>query len=212
LFTAEKYPIEWATFVESCLSSEKNRWARKYFSHVDSKPRLKFGRDCALAQKHLADEDFEEAAELYRQIINRCGPEDDKAFYQFQLCTSMFHAAPPADVVPQLDSFIHNYRTSHPELTREAIMMKARLHLQSRRLDDALAHFHAVAADCAGTPQAREATFFAAYCTMLQGELDSASQALNAVVQDHPRSQWARRARLCLAWIRDMAANQTAAN
>jgi hypothetical protein len=211
LFTAEKYPIEWATFVESCLSSEKNRWARKYFSHVDSKPRLKFGRDCGLAQKHLADEDFEEAAELYRQIINRCGPEDDKGFYQFQLCRSLFQAARPADALPQLDSFLANYHTSHPKFAREAVLMKARLYLLSRRLDEALVQFQ-TAAEYPDTEQACEAAFFMAYCTMLKGELAAATQALNAVAENYPETQWARRARLCLAHIKNIGAKETVAN
>jgi outer membrane protein assembly factor BamD (BamD/ComL family) len=164
-----------------------------------------------LAQKHLADEDFEEAADLYRQIVNSCGAEDDKAFYEFQLCTSLFYAAPPADLVPQLDSFIHRYRTSHPGLTREATMMKARLYLQSRRLDEALVQFKTVG-EHAGTERACEAAFFIAYCTMLKGELAAATGVLNAVVEDYPETQWARRARLCLAYMNDMSAKETLAN
>jgi len=212
LFAAEKYPIRWGTFVESCLSNRKNRWAKGYFRYVDSKPELKFARDCALAQEHLSDEKFVEAAELYRRIINSCDNEDDKAFYQFQLCKSLFHASRPADVLPQLESFITNYGTSHPALARQAALMKGRLYLQSRRLDEALSEFRSAAADFAGTPQACEARFFASYCSMLQGGLDSAAEALNAVAEDCPESQWARKAGLCLVRIENTAANKTVAN
>lgn len=160
-----------------------------------------------LARKHLDEEDFVKAVELYKHIVNRCGPEDDKAFFQLQLCKSLFHTGRPADVLPQLDSFIAHYGTSHPLLTRQVTLMKGRLYLQSRRLDDALMQFQK-AAEHPENEQACEAAFFIAYCTMLKGQLAAATQALNAVVQDHPDTQWARRARLCLARIKPMKAEE----
>jgi hypothetical protein len=53
LFAGVKNPGAWAIFVESCLDDKTNRWAQEYSKYLDGKPRLKFGRDCLVAETAL---------------------------------------------------------------------------------------------------------------------------------------------------------------
>ncbi|HUT30766.1 MAG TPA: LamG-like jellyroll fold domain-containing protein [Sedimentisphaerales bacterium] len=198
LLTEAQYPSEWIILAESCLSDKADRWAKKYYSYVESKPRLKFSGDSMMAQTYLANEDFEKAAELYKDIVNRCGPEDDKGTFEFQLCRSLFYARGPREVLSQLESFIARYKSTHADLVEQAMLMKGRSHIQLGEIDKALEEFHQVSAEYPQTKQAPEADFFAGYCYMVQSKSAEAAETLERVARDYPESLWAAQARLCL--------------
>ena len=141
LFAEAKYPYDWTVFVESCLSDKTNRWAKEYFNYLDSRPRLKFSRDCLTAQRYAADEKFLKAAELYRDIMNRCGPEDDKGAFEFQVCRCSFEGGQYRQAIPELERFIRNNKATHRSLVKEAMLMKGRALIQLGELDKAVDSF-----------------------------------------------------------------------
>jgi TolA-binding protein len=198
LFTQTKNPAEWMMVVESSLSDKTNRWAKGYFRYIADRPALKFSSDCAAADRCLADEEFEKAARLYKDILNRCGSTDDKALFEFRLCKSLFSADRPAEVIAMLESFAGSYGATHPRMAAEALLMKGRSHLQLGEIDKALEEFRQVSAEFPQTEQAPEADFFTGYCYMLQSKSAKAAETLERVAKDHPESLWAAKARLCL--------------
>lgn len=203
LLAEAKSPFEWAMFVESCLKGKTSRWAKEYSEYFNGNPRLKFRRDCWVAEKYLVDEDFEKAAELYGDVVNRCGPEDDKGFLEFQRCKCLFYAAGHPKAGPQLAGFIANYKASHANLAREAMLMKGRLHIDADEMDKAVEEFLAVTAEYPETKQACEAQFFLGYCHMRQNEHEKAVEAFDRVTREYPESGLASKAHLCLAKIRN---------
>jgi TolA-binding protein len=205
LFTQAKNPAEWMMVVESSLSDKTNRWAKGYFSYIAGRPALKFSRDCAAAERYLADEEYEKAARLYKDIVNRCSSTDDKALFEFQLCKSLFYADRPAEVIAMLESFTASYGATHSRMAADALLMKGRLYLQLREIDQALNAFRRVASEYPRTEQVPEAEFFVGYCYVLSNRRQEAAQALAKVAQDYPDSGWASKARLCLARTETMA-------
>jgi tetratricopeptide (TPR) repeat protein len=204
LFAEAKYPYDWTVFVESYLIDKTNRWAKEYYNYLDSRPRLKFGRDCLVAKRYAADEKFKQAAELYRDILKRCGPEDDRGEFEFQLCRCLFHGGQYREAVAKLESFIANNKATHRSLVKEAMMMKGRAHVQLGEIDKAIDVFFAVMIEYPETKEAPETNFFVGYCYMLQGKFDQATAAFDLVAQDYPSSSYASKARMCLIRIEKM--------
>jgi len=204
LFSEAEYPYDWVVFVESCLGNKTNRWAKSYYAYLDSKPRLAFGRDCIIAEKHVAEEKFAKAAELYQDIVNRCGPDDDKGAFEFQLCRCLFYGGKYREAVAKLESFIANNKATHRSLVKEAMLMKGRAHVQLSEIDKAIDVFFAVMIEYPETKEAPETNFFVGYCYMLQGKFDQATAAFDLVAQDYPSSSYASKARMCLIRIEKM--------
>ena len=204
LFTEAEYPYDWVVFVESCLGDKTGRWAQAYYAYLDSRPKLKFGRDCIIAEKYATDKKFMKAVELYQDIVNRCGPEDDKGLLECQLCKCLFYGGQYREAVAKLGSFIVNNKATHGSLVKEAMLMKGRAHVQLGEIDKAIDAFLTVMIEYPETKEAPETNFFVGYCYMLQSKFDQAKEALNLVTQEHPESSYAGRARMCLIRIEDM--------
>ncbi|MCX5636426.1 MAG: LamG domain-containing protein [Planctomycetota bacterium] len=205
LFTEAKYPYDWAILVESCFSDKTNRWAKTYFDYLDKRPRLKFGRDCLVAERYAAGEKFKEAAELYRDIVNRCGPEDDKGAFEFQLCKCLFDGGQYRQAIPEIESFIANNKAKHRSLVKEAMLMKGRSHVQLGELDKAIDSFFTMMVEYPETKEAPETHFFVGYCYMLQRKFDLATDAFDCVIKGYPQSAYASKAQLCMTRIKSMA-------
>ena len=74
--------------------------------------------------------------------------------------------------------------------------------MQLGELDHASETFFQLMIDFPQAAQTPEASFFVGYCSMLQGKLEEATDALSLVVRDYPESSYASKARLCLARIK----------
>jgi tetratricopeptide (TPR) repeat protein len=204
LFTEAEYPYDWVVFVESCLRDRTSRWTQAYYAYLDGRSKLKFGRDCIIAEKYATEEKFMEAAELYQDIVNRCGPEDDKGSFECQLCKCLFYGGKYREAVAKLGPFIVNNKATHRSLVKEAMLMKGRAHVQLGEIDKAVDAFFAVMIEYPETKEAPETNFFVGYCYMLQSKFDKAKEAFNLVTQEHPESSYAGKARMCLIRIEDM--------
>jgi len=204
LFSVERYPSAWVVFVESCVGDETSRWAKRYLEYVDSKPRLKFSRDRIAARKYVDNKDFKKAADLYRDILERCGPEDDRAVFTWELCECLFHGSADGQIVPTLESFIADYNETYGDLVKEAMLLKGVAHVQLGEPDKALESFSAVMNAYPETKNMPQVNFYVSYCYMLQGKSEAAEKAFDKVIRDYPGSLHASKASICLTHIKDM--------
>ncbi|MHC4645629.1 MAG: LamG-like jellyroll fold domain-containing protein [Planctomycetota bacterium] len=204
LFTEAKSPSEWMIFVESRLKNTTSRWAKKYAEYLDRNSRLKFDKDCALADKYAAHEEYSKAAELYRDILLRCGPKDDKRAFEYRLCKYLFSAGKYRKAASQLDGFIARNKTTNRELVEQAMLMKAQIQIQLGEYDKATDGCFTLMMEYPETEQVAEASFLMGYCRMLQGDFAEATEAFNIVVRDYPQSGHANKARLYLTRIKNI--------
>jgi len=204
LLTEAEYPYDWVIFVESCLGNKTNRWAKAFYAYLDSKPRLKLSRDCYIAETHVANQKFEKAAELYRDILKRCGPEDDIGEFKFQLCRCLFDGGQYREAVGNLENFIANNKAMHGNLVKEAMLMKGRAHVHLGETDKAIDNFFVLMVEYPETKEAPETNFFVGYCYMLQGKFELAKEAFDCVIKGYPSSIYTSKARLCMTRIKNI--------
>ncbi|MHC4475970.1 MAG: LamG-like jellyroll fold domain-containing protein [Planctomycetota bacterium] len=194
----DKYPFEWLAHVNSCLSDRTNRWAKRHAAYVDSEPRLRFGMDCITAHRYAADNKFKAAADLYRNLLDRCGPQDDKALVHFQLCRCLFGAGSYQQTIAELDKFIAGDKGAHANLVREAMLMKAHAYM---RLGDPARARVAFSTFTKKYPEASsepKVNFFLGYCRMLEGSLEDAASIFSQVIKNDPNHPYAAKARMCM--------------
>jgi tetratricopeptide (TPR) repeat protein len=204
LFAEGAHPSEWALFVQSCFDSRNRHWIKRYADYLDGKPKLKLGMDSIIAHRHLTEGNYKKAAELYEDILGRCGPEDDKVLFKFQLCKCLFYEVEPRRAIHKLASFIADHDGTRKGLVKEAMQLQAQAHIQLSEPDKAMECFSAMMAAHPETKQTPETDFFLGYCFMLQGKFPNAEEAFERVLKNHPDSPYARKARMCMERIEAM--------
>lgn len=192
----------WMPLMESYLTDKTNRWAKRYYQYLDSSPNLKFTQDHIVAQDYLAAEKFEAAAELYGDLVNRCGPADDKGLLKFQYCKCLFYANRNCEAVSQLQDFIAQYDRTHPSPVKQGMLMKVRAHIQLGEPDKALAAISTLMKKYPEAGAAPEATFLLGYASMLEGNYDKATRAFSDVIKYDPNDPYAGKARMCITRIK----------
>ncbi|MCK4795064.1 MAG: hypothetical protein KAV87_65650 [Desulfobacteraceae bacterium] len=63
-------------------------WSGKFLEYCRSKPQMMeylFRKHERAASRYIARKNFGKAAKIYRDILNQCGPNQEKAIYQFKL-------------------------------------------------------------------------------------------------------------------------------
>lgn len=199
LFAEAKYPSEWAVFVESRLGNKANQWAREYFNYLDSKPELKFGRDCIIAEKYMAEEKFVQARELYQAILSRCSSKDDKEIFELRLCECLFEVGEYHKAISRLSNFIIRNKKANGDLVKKAMLIEGRALVQLNELDKAIDVFSILMIEYPEAKEAPEANFYVGYCYLLEDQLDIAMEAFNCLVKSNPKSRYAGRARQYLS-------------
>jgi tetratricopeptide (TPR) repeat protein len=182
-------------------------WAGKFLEYCRSKPELTeylFHKHEKIARKYIARKNSGKAAEVYRDIIGQCGPNQEKAGYELKLHECLLNEGKYDTVVQNIDRFIKNNKATQRVLISKAIMLKGRAHVQLGDIDRATDAFFALTIEHPETKQAAEANFFVGYCYMLQGRFDEAAEAFNIVVKDYPESSYASKASSSLIRIKDM--------
>ena len=157
-----------------------------------------------IARKYIAQKNFGKAAEIYRDIIGQCGPNQEKAVYELKLHECLLNKGQYDTVVQNIDSFIKNNKTTHKVLISKAIILKGQAYVQLGDLNRATDTFFTLMIEYPETKQAPEANFFVGYCYMLNGKFDEAAEAFNIVVKDYPESSYASKASSSLICIKDM--------
>jgi TolA-binding protein len=209
LFAEAKPVYQWSLFLESCFDNKTATLAKKYHDYRDNNHAYALDRDRTFAKRHIASEEYEEAAQLYLSILDRCGPADDRALFEFELYECMFLNGKYRDVIPRLESYIAGNKAINQARVEEAMLMKARAHAKLGQIEQAVESCSAVVQH-PGTKQSPEAGLFMGSCCMLQGKPKESREVFEGVVRDYPQSSWANKARLCLARLKDMADEKTA--
>ncbi|MHC4866968.1 MAG: tetratricopeptide repeat protein, partial [Planctomycetota bacterium] len=165
-FATARHPGNWAVLVGSCLSDKENQWAKRYFKYVSSRPGLVFRGESILAEEYMAEKKFKEAAAIYRDILSRCGPDDDRARFEFQLCKCLLDAGQYGEARSKLESFISNNRVTYRDLAKQAMLMKGQTHVQLGELDKALDSYFTLMVEYPDVENVPEIDFFIGYCYM----------------------------------------------
>lgn len=208
LFAEEKGRSIWVGLMESCLGGETYWLRERYHNYLEREPGLKLARDCVVAEKYAANEQFEKAAELYRDITNRCGPEDNKRAFEFQLCKCLFQAGRYREAISELEGFIANSTGTSRALVKEAILMKARTQIHLGEPEKAIDSFFTLMMEYPEMEEIPESTFFVGYCYMLQGKFKAATEAFDCVIRGCPISPYVSRARQWITRIKTMTEEQ----
>lgn len=180
-------------------------WADNFSRYARSKPQLTqyIIEICEkLAQENIAQNKFLKAAEIYRDIVNQCGPEQDKTTYELKVCECIFESGEYDRVLSELNDFINNNKSVNEDLVTKAMLLKGQVYLQLSEIDRAYNIFSKLMREYPKTERALEASFFIGYCNMLQSKYKEAVEALNRVVRDCPQDSYVNKARLCLARIK----------
>jgi len=207
LFAETKHLSHWVVLVESCIADKTSQWAKNYFNYIDGRPELKFARDCGMAERYAADGKFREAAELYKSILTRNTPADDKVTFEFRFCECLFKAGEYGEAVPLLEKFIASHKAAHRNLVKEAMLMKGRSYVQLNEIDKAVNDFFTLIVEYPETSETPETNYFLGYCYMLQGKFKEAVEAFDCLIKSHPDSTYAAKARVSLDRIKNMTEN-----
>ena len=186
---------------------EDGVWAEKFWQYCRNKPELTeyvIEEYKKLAQKSLGQQRFLKAAEIYRDIVNQCGPDQDRAVYELKACECTFNSGQYEHAISELNSFIKTRKASHPVLVTRTIMLKGQAYVHLEDINRALDAFFTLMIEYPESKQAPKASYLIGYCKMLQGRFEEATEAFNIVVQEYPKSASASEASLYLTRIKNM--------
>lgn len=182
-------------------------WVAKFEEYCRTRPELTtylFRKEEEEARKHITLENFGKAAKIYRDIVGRCGPNQRKTTYEFNVCECLFNARQCESALGELDRFIKTYKATNKLLVPKAIILKGQAYVHLGDIDRATDIFFALIVEHPQATQVPDATFFMGYCFMLQGKFNEATEAFSLVVKDYPESSFTSKARLYLTRIEDM--------
>ncbi len=200
VFDEKKHLFEWSRFIESCIEDKNSLWAKRYYTYLDNHFRITMDRDKVAAKHYIMEEKYGKAAELYRDILSRCRPGDDKVYFEFQLYTCIFLSGRYREAIPFLDRFIvENNGKSDGDRISKAMLMKARAHAQIGELDKAMQICSVMLKDNSEAIDKSEATCLLGYYHMMKNEPVKAKEVFGLVVREYPESSPAHKAKLCLS-------------
>ncbi len=206
LFTTAKYPSDWATFVESSITDKTSRWAKVYYASLENKPKLQLDVDRKHAEELVSGEKYKEAADLYKDMLLRSGPDDNKSELEFSLLKCLFDGGFYSEAIAKIDAFSsNNNKGTNRSRAKEAMLMKGRALIQLGETDKAVDAFSSIMVEYPEAKELPETTFFVGYCYMLQGKFKEATEAFEIVLKSYPDSTYANQAKLYLTRIKDMA-------
>lgn len=135
-------------------------------------------------------------------MLDRCGPKDDKAFFQLQIGRCLFLTGKYREAASKLEGFIADYKANKGTLVADAVLMIGQTYIQLGQLDKAVDSFLGFIIEYPEAPRTPDANFFIGYCYMLQGKIDAATEAFDVLIKAHPDSASAGKARMCLRRIK----------
>jgi tetratricopeptide (TPR) repeat protein len=190
-------------------SLEEDRvWATKFGDYCRNKPELTtylFRKHEEMARKYIAQQNFRKAAEIYRDIVGQCGPNQEKTIYEFNVCECLFNSGQYDSTIREIDNFIKDNKATNKALVRRAIMLRGQAYVHLGDIDRATDTFFTLMVEYPKAAQGPDANFFIGYCYMLQGKFDEAAEAFDLVVKDYPESSYIDKARSYLTRIKSMA-------
>jgi tetratricopeptide (TPR) repeat protein len=203
IFDEASQPVSCAKAIATGLR-KNGLWTDNFWENAKSTPQLTqyvIATYEEHAQEMISQNKFVRAAEIYHEIINQCGSEEDKAAYELKALECIFNNGEYRRVSSELRSFVKNNGFTDKALVRRTILLTAHAYMHLNEIDRAIAAFSKLVTDHPYSEQTQEANFFIGYCRMLKGEYEEATKALNGVIRDCPQSSYANKARLCLTRI-----------
>jgi len=184
-------------------SDKKNVWVNylKYCKGKSELLRYLVDKDSEVAEKYIAKENFQKAAEVYRDIIKRYDSNQYQPELELKVCECIFNSGKYQSAISELDRFIAKSKAANRRLTKKAILMKGRCYIQLSEISKASNEFFALITEYPEAKETPDANFFIGYCHMLQSNFEQAIEAFNVVVQKHPESSYANKARMCIMRI-----------
>lgn len=179
-------------------------WIDSFSGYVQNKPKLVhycFETYEKRALEKIAQDDFMKAADIYRDIINQCGSEQDKATYELKAYECIFESGEYDRVLSELDDFINDSKYVDRDSVAKAMLMKGQVYIQLDEINRAYETFSTLIKEYPQMQQKPEAGFFIGYCYILQGKYKKAVEAMDLVTKNYPGSPFASKAHLCLARI-----------
>ena len=197
--------------MESCLKDKTNQWAKKHYGYLNNKPRLKFRKECKKAQEYVVDRKFDKAAEIFRDISNRCNLKSDKEIFEFQSCKyflldckRLFLAGDYSLAKAGLEKLITENKATNRSTVKEAMLILGQTYVQLGDVDKAVKNFLSLMIEHPEAKEVVEVNFFIGYSYMLQGKFEAATEAYNCLIQFYPESDYVGKAQLYLGRIQDM--------
>jgi tetratricopeptide (TPR) repeat protein len=146
----------------------------------------------------MKQNDFQQAAELYRDILNQCDSKHDKLVYELKIYECFLNSGKYGRVISQLNSFINNNKSDHKDLIAKATLLKGQVYIQLREFARAYDTFSHLLTDYPETQKIPDAKFFIGYCKMLEGKLDEAKELFDFISKYYPDNSYASKSHLFL--------------
>jgi len=204
VFSKAKDTTSSAKSVEPGLSKD-SAWAKNYFNYCKGKSELiryLVEKDSVVAEEYIAKEEYKKAAEIYRDIIKRYDSDQHQSELELKVCECIFNSGEYQSAISELDRFIAKSKVTNRRLAKKAMLMKGRCYIQLSEISRASDEFFALITEYPEAKEAPDANFFIGYCHMLQKRFEQAIEAFDVVVQKHPDSSYANRARMCMMRIK----------
>jgi len=186
---------------------ENGTWTKGFWEYCRNKPEL---TECFieehknLAQKKIEQGNFSMAVEIYRDIVNQCGPGQDKATYELKVCECLFNGGEYQNAISEIARFVARNKTTHRSLVVKAMMLKGQIYIQTGDLDRAIDTFFTLMMEYPEIKKMPEINFFVGYCYMLKGEFEAATETFNYLLKDYPNTIYADKSQIYITRIKSM--------
>ncbi|MHC4738829.1 MAG: LamG-like jellyroll fold domain-containing protein [Planctomycetota bacterium] len=162
-------------------------------------------QDSELAEKYITNGDFRKAAEIYFDIAGRYDFNQDKQALEFKACECIFNGGEYRSAISELERFITRNKGIDESLAAKAILLKGQSFLQLNDYDKASEEFVSLKTQYPKSKEIPATDFYIGYYHMLKNENKEAIEIFYRVVQEHPESPYANKARMCIMRIEGMA-------
>jgi tetratricopeptide (TPR) repeat protein len=196
-----------------CSSTYAERFRRrvgerdKYDIYCKSNPYLTtdyFKKDIKAAESMEGHKRFTEAQKIYENIIEQCGPYQERVRFEAKVCECLMKAGQYDAAFSAIDRFVGRYKNTDRYWTLQAMIWKGQCRILLGETDKALEIFESLIADNPKAEQAAEVCFFTGYLYLLQGQFEKSKQAFSRIIKDYPNSVYLGKAEMYLKRIAEL--------
>jgi len=139
---------------------------------------------------------------LSRADIDLLKNSPQEIFDEFVVCKKFFNEREYSQAIEALDKLIQKYSASNQSIVTHAFLLKHKIYTQQ---DDTVNAIKTIETLQKTYPDldSPEATFSLAYCYAKQGNNSRAQILMQQIIDNHPQSNYALKAQLCLSRIRE---------
>ncbi|UCG49178.1 MAG: tetratricopeptide repeat protein [Phycisphaerales bacterium] len=199
--------------VNACASAvaqgleQSEQWTAKFRQYCRGKRELRaYYVDSGekLAQAEMEQNEPMKASEIYRDIAKLIEDGAGRMAYEIKALDCVFRSGQSTRAISELDDFIGRHKGACGGEITKAYLLKGRAYLQTGQTDKANDVFSSLMAECPDTGKTAAPHFYIGYCNMLRGRAAGARASFERVVGEHPESDYAVKAKLCLGRMEKM--------